>query len=735
MSARLDTVPPAGSADLEPRGLPPQAARDVLSALSRAVQRATIYPAGHPSVGVATTTPFVHAVARLLEQAPRLLLAFTSEAILLGTQPADARPFEAPWLGARLTARGVASLEFTAALSPEGARQLVAWLAQGDELTPEADLPPIAGCEIRRIDYSRAQFRDTPDDDGQAGAVALAWQQICRSVGGDGATSDPRAIESPRALAEHVLHVLERHEGTGIGELSERLVGLNACLRGLTGDVLTTVKQRLGQFVEALTPELRGRLLRATPTDSDEKLALLTQLVDQLPRTLTVDMVRRLKFERGGSAHRFVALMLKLTSVAACDPAVAMELDERCDQEGLPLDARSLGDARAQSVLRQLLTPRADDVRDINPEEYRERLEALSAEQASRRYKQFRSDHLHDPRDARIVAWQAGVIALRLLETGQGDGADTATCLERVRVELPGWLEAQQWDLLASAASIFEVLASDGAVTVAAMQAKACLDFFASPATVREVVARVDAADHVGEQLTVLARAGGAGVAEAVLARLVRRPAPEVVSRLTTLVGALDIRVVRSALAGLCGRMPSTGRALITVLHGTSALVPLAEVLTGDPDPGVRAEACRLTLEAAHGADAERVLRRSLADEDARVVDAGVEAVERADAVLAPALLCAFLDARRPPPIAAVQHRLVRVLAGRPEATARLVLAEALNRRRSRFDQSARRLSRALAEALERTGGSDAAAAATAWRRSPAGVVSWLLGDASGEVA
>ena len=684
--------------------------------------------------------PVVEALAHLLETVPTLLLVFTSEGVFVGTHPEDVQPHEATWLSSRLTARGVASLAFAGGLSEEDAQRLIAWLATDEELRPRVEAPSFGACVITGIDYSRAQFREAPATREHGLPAALAWRGVARSLTDDWSSPDSEVPSTPDELAHRVLGMLERQEGAGVGELNQRLVGVTSQLAGLSDDVRAAVKGRLAEFLGALTPELRERLLTATPRDDAPKLDLLTQLVDRLPRSCVVDMVSHLKFERGGSTHQFMALILKLTGIASGDSAVAEALASRCRREGLPLDPASLNAPQAQQALEQVLTPRAGDVDDINPREYQAQLEALSTKDLRRGRPASASDRHSDPRDARCVSGQAARIALYLLQSSEGEDGDTEVCLARVQQEFPHQLAERRLDLLGEAAGVFQLVAQTGVRDSAVVhRAQAGLEFFASAAVVDEVVAFAEsAADPASGPLMVLARAGGVAGAEAVLTRLSRRPAREVASRLGALLGGLNPPVCRSALRGLYHRAPSVARPIVSALlavGGGPTLAGLGQELLDDADAAVRADACRLAFSSPGAVQVEAVLARALQDDDARVAEVGIDAVEHHETLLGASALWAFLAARRPASVALLQHRLVRVLARHPAPRARLILIDALGHRQSRFDRAGRLLSRSIAVALERTGGMDGAAAVNAWRRSPAGLVSRLLGDVAGGAA
>lgn len=699
----------------DPPDAAPQAARDVLLTLSRAVQQATIYPPGHPSV-TAAARPLVETVAKAFIAVPALLFSFTSEGAFGGTTSAELQPLDASWLCHRLVDRGIASVDLTSALTVVDAERLISWLALPDVVPNDAAVPSFDGCVIRTIDYSKARFRDGPSVGSRAKPTALAWRALSEALA-DGATD---VHESPVELARHVLDDIQRQEGAGYGELSGRLATVSELLGGMPDEVKPDMTRRLVEFVDALTPELRGRVLTASAREPAGKLALLGTLADGLSRTRLVDMITRLRFDRGDSAHQFLVLMLKLAQIASNDPAMAAALTDHCRRNGVPLPDRKAGHAQALRALQDVLTASNDDL-NVNPGDYQSSIESIGAEGRRKRKRRVRIEHLGDPADEGVVAVHNCEIAAQLLRSPGGHEADTVVCTARVQLELPRLFDTRQIDLLADAA--------DALTGAAKGQPKAPqLEFFRMPRIVAEVTRLSEsplepaARGHV----ITLAGAGGAAAAESIVERAASRPPRDCWRPLGSVMGALDPALVRSAAQGVLARTPARAGDLLAFLLNADAGPVAAEIATlllDDQDRDVRADAFRLAL-ADPAIAADTVIARAIQDRDARVIEIGIDAAERAATLPAAAAFRTLLAGPSSVDVAQLQQRAVGLVGRKASHVARSVLVDALRHRSLRFDGRSRGVSRAMCGALTRFATADALAAVAAWRRSPAGLVS-----------
>jgi hypothetical protein len=230
-----------------------------------------------------------------------------------------------------------------------------------------------------------------------------------------------------------------------------------------------------------------------------------------------------------------------------------------------------------------------------------------------------------------------------------------------------------------------------------------------------------------------LLRVGGAGSAAAVVARLLRVSDDAARDGLADALARLPSPVFAEAVVPALGDAAGLAR---TVLNAVARVDPergleLAQGLVAHPAGDVRLRALQLLFSVpATSGRFDRLLRFALDDDDPRVVDFGVErATERRPLAGLPAMT-AFLSALRGTRFTPMQRRVIRLLREHATTDTRDALATALAARTRALDGPARQVSCAIQAALEAFEDDEAAAAAKAWRRSAAGLYSWLRGDA-----
>ena len=720
-----------GTPQPAPAELPAAEARELVVRLSKALQRAAIYPEGHPSV-LRSADPFLETLRSLLRVSPTVVVGITREAVFVGTDPQHVRPHAAPWLTARLSGQNIASLTFDDTLSVEEARRVLAWIAKGDTLAPDVAAPAFEGCEIACVDFSSARFRESRLADVHLSPEELAWRAIACGLLG---ISKPDTVEvptSPAELASWVRSAIEQLEGTGVQDVSDRLVSAGIRLDTLPDPVRASVKAKLSAFVSALSPELRGQVLTASPSDAPEKLALLTHVVDHLPSAQVVDVVRSLAFTRGSSTHQFMSLMLKLTGLSASDGGVADALEARLKQEGLAGNALAADQRQIVATLEELLRPRLGDVAGVNPESYQRRLETLSASSAEPVAHRYDASRHVDPGDGEAVAAQTGRIAIQLLRADASPGDTPAFC-ERLRAQLPGYLAAHDFELLGDIALQLMAL-SPGEAPTGGAGAGAVLDFYSEPGTVDVVLeALLEGPPDIPAPLMVLARAAGAGFVEALLRALQARPTTQAWTRAAALLPDLDFDVIRAAFARAYKLDPSHARGLLSLVHASSGLpvvVDVAPLFLADADPAVRLDAYRLLFACRLSPGRmDALLRKALEDDSAAVVRLALDDAERRSPGPRPETLARFLDADSPHPD--LQRRAAAILGAQRTPESRDAMIGLLARRTRTLDGHARLVSRRLALALEALDDEGARRAARAWLWSPAGMLSRVMGDGS----
>ena len=334
-TAQLARVPEGDEGD--DGAVSPRLAHDLLSRLARAIQRALIYPPGHPSIAPATA-PFVEALHALLTTMPRVVVGVTSDRLFVGTSSDAASACEVPWLSVRLASRDISEIRFDAGVSSRDAERIVAWLARGEQDADARQPPDVAGVHVTFLDFAGLRFRDGAATGDAADPAVAAWRNVTRRLAGDWFGTGGDVPLDPTDLARYMLNVVDQFEGAGLRHFSDRVSRLSADMAGLPADARAAIKVRLAEFMSALSPELRAQILGASPSDDPGKLKVLGEMIDQLPRPDLLEVIRRLEFSRGGSTSQFISFMLKLSTVAATNARVAAALEARYEEEGLPPD-------------------------------------------------------------------------------------------------------------------------------------------------------------------------------------------------------------------------------------------------------------------------------------------------------------------------------------------------------------------------------------------------------------
>lgn len=165
--------PVAEGADLSAR------VREVVIQLTRLVQRAAIYPAGHPTVRLALA-PFFDALQRLPAH-ERLLIVVLRDRLMVSAGANPPREHQSRWLAGQFHARGVASLLLEDTVDAEELLAFARWLGGPAHGTDRPASPE--GLTIGWVDYSTVAF------DAQAGGetdntprALAAWQRIAATL-------------------------------------------------------------------------------------------------------------------------------------------------------------------------------------------------------------------------------------------------------------------------------------------------------------------------------------------------------------------------------------------------------------------------------------------------------------------------------------------------------------------------------------------------------------------------
>ncbi len=708
---------------------------DLLPQLGRAVQRATIYPPGHPSVAAAVQ-PVVETANALLAKVETVSLLVSRQEMAVVATGNVPGAHAMPWLASRLVSRGVASVTIGRPLTLEGGLVLAEWLSR----SPGEDERPldVDGTDVHWRDYARTRFTDQPGTGGPVDALAL-WQETVNSLVADWLTSGAAEqagdeafdglCDDPRALAHLVRDTLLANEGTGLSVVIDRIVTLGGRLADLDEAGRALVRGRLGRLVGELAPELRSQLLRVVAGDSPEKLHLLSELVDELPQSAVLAVVEQIEIGTDGTCSSLVTLLARLTAASRPHAVLHHALAQAFARNGLPAEVLHRdGEALKQALEQVLVHP--VDTSPVGPD-YQAELDRLDTPAVGRTH-QVLDGRLLSPTHAEEIGGRLPRIALALLVRDDAPRDDSAALLKRALAAAPAALAAADVDFLAALAET-TLRTKELATPNCAAAVRLAERFLEQPRVadlLLEVVADASRAMPVGAA-AVLAAAGETA-AEALCRRLALPASTVVRDRLLQLAVSLDIDRFTAVLVRLRPRthLPARVAAALLADPRVTDRARLAEVFLDDTDPDIRFAAHTTAFDAiSTPARLDRLVRRALEDEDGRIVLLAAEQVQHRHPALAEQVLGRFVSESTHAADPAVQCAVVTLVASGRLPHGASVLAAALAQRGLAWQLRARQVSRHMVSALERVETPTARAAVRRWRWSPAGVLSRLLRD------
>jgi hypothetical protein len=699
---------------------------EVIARLSRAVQRATIYPEGHPAIRAAVG-PFLESVrAALRERASLAILVSRDHVEVEGEEPRE-RPRSFGWLAQQLYARDLASITLQGTLREDEAIRFVLWLGRREPAPEDSSGEPrFEGIACARLDYTLARFREGASTEaGVEDEVVRTWASAVGSLTEGWFAGDREALpHDPEELGRELGAHIARNEGVGGAVLASRILSLGAELGRLPRSVRAAVKRRLGAFIGALSPDLQRELLRIGPDTDPARLAFVAEVLEDLPDPVVMDILAEL--EPGAHVpHQFITLMEKLVGLASRDPLLAEAAEVRLESMGLPRGLVTRDPPEVRAALEEVLSTRVDDT-EHNPEAYQARLEELSARRAPRSAA-FTEGRHGDPRSLDEVAVHVTEIALRLLVAAPAS-PDSAGFAKRLIDDAPHALQAGRFDFVYAAAQALRAASLAGS---------------GPAAEYTSILVRKDSLDQVLDAVQAssapptpamvgLFRLGGVEAACAAFARISSQPDAVARERLVDLLVFLEAEPFSVAVA----RARSQGAALLPavfeVLRHPAAPkgFELALTFLGNKDADVRLEAFRVLF----GADLkamsfERCLEKALSDAEPRIASFGLEQARRHKEPGTVRLLGSYLEGRLGFASPTLHLRAVEVLAEAGTREARDALVAALASRRRTLGAGARAVAREIAATLRRIGDEPSEAAVRAWRRSVAGLWSRLVGD------
>jgi hypothetical protein len=753
--------------------------RDAVIRLTRLVQRAAIYPPGHPTVRL-LLAPFLEAAAPFSSGTMPLRLAVRKDHLIAAAGDAPPQEHESRWLAGQLHGRGVSLIVVESQVDAEELLAFARWLSGPAHAGERPGTP--RGLAVSFIDYTGAAYDQAPGllEPGDGGLGA--WQRIASSLvgngfggatgggiaglgaalgatgqlnadvfgfdgppgtgtpggssagrdgvaGGPGGAAPGGRYYDPQAIASAIQSELALSEGTGVSVATERLLVAGTRLGRLSPVELATVKQRLADVVDRLPDEVRHHLLRVVPNDDPRKCELLTSVLDDLPTQSLLDLVPRVDMKRGTHVSPFLTFLVRLCSVAARDASLSEAVETQLGRFGLPTDLVHAGSDHVRAVLEQAFSQTAEhysstgELYQSSLNEFSIAFEATADDEARRR--------IAEGSDARATTEHAARMAIVLVRADPRDIA-TASCLSFVRDAATRTLEGQgQVSLLAelaAAAAIVGETSPDGATRTLVQE---CLALCRQPMALEQLINAIG--EHVGgpsETLTALFLASGLSGTVLAVTRMTDLPDGAFRDRLGELVARQDLEIVRTALT----RLRKDDYPVMIVLNVLRVLDPvrapeLCRLFIRDPHAGIRRLALDMLREAPLSpSKRERVMVQAMSDHDADVALTALSDLCANQTPSGLAALTKYLSRVDDRELEQLQIAAVDLLCDAWSGGASDVIATALRNRRHIFNSGPRRVSQVMVQALSAKPDLQGQAAARAWQRSAAGLWSTVLG-------
>ena len=734
--------------------------RDAVIRLTRLVQRAAIYPAGHPTVRL-LLAPFLEATAPFTNGTP-LMLGVRKDRLIVSAGHGPGQEHESKWLAGQLHSRGVAAMSVVGAIDAEELLAFARWLS-GPASAGEKPPTP-GGFEITYVDYTGAAYDDLPSL-ADLGDSTGAWQRVATLLTAEGAATtgsggghgdgsgsgpgsgvgdgsglgDGRGIAGglggpgdapvePQGIAASIQRELTLSEGTGVTLATERLLVAGTKLGRMTPAEAAYVKRRLADVVDRLPDEVRQQLLRVVPNDDARKCDLLTSILEELPTKRLLELVPRIDMKRGTHVSPFLTFLVKVFSVAGREAAVSEAVEEQLGRHGLPADLVHASSDHVRAVLDQLFSQTAEHY-STTGELYQASVNELQLDFETSVDDEERA-RLSQATDARATTDQAARIAVLLVRSDPRDAA-TANCLGFARDAANRTLGDGRLSLVAELAAVAAIVAETNPDGTTRAIVQDCLALCRQPVALEHLVNAIG--DHVGapsETLTALFVASGLSGTLLAMTRMTDLPDGAFRDRLGELVARQELDIVRTGLT----RLRKDDVPVMVVLNVLRVLDPvrapeLVRLFIRDPDAGMR----RLSLDMLREAPLsptkrERVMIQAMSDHDADVALTALTDLCQHQTPSGLAALTKYLSRVDDRELEQLQIAAVDLLTDTWSGGASDVIASALRARRHIFNSGPRRVSQVMVQALTRHPDALGHAAARSWNRSAAGLWSTVLG-------
>lgn len=737
--------------------------RDAVIRLTRLVQRAAIYPPGHPTVRL-LLAPFLEAVVPFTDGTMPLRLAVRRERLIAAAGNTPPQEHESKWLAGQLHGRGVSTIAIEGQVDAEELLAFARWLSGPAQAGDRPSTP--RGLSVGFVDYTDAAYDEAPGLVEPADGGLGAWHRIAATLvgggtvgyrdgsidgsepggctGGPGGLGTPGSGEAgpggagpggrgrsldPQAVAAAIQNELALSEGTGVSAATERLLVAGTRLNRLSPAERIAVKQRLADLVDRLPDEVRHQLLRVVPNDDPRKCDLLTAVLDELPTQRLLDLVPRVDMKRGTHVSPFLTFLVRLCSVAAREASVSEAVETQLGRFGLPTDLVHAGSDHVRAVLEQAFSQTAEHYSNVGE------LYQASINEFSISFEPSADDEVRkliaQGQDARLTTEHAARVAMALLRSDPRDIA-TASCLTFARNAATTTLAGEgQVSLLAELAAVANIVGETSPDSSTRSLVQECLALCRQPLALEQLVNTIG--NHVGapsETLTALFLASGLSGTLLGMTRMTDLPDGAFRDRLGELVARQDLEIVRSALT----RLRKDDYPVMIVLNVLRVLDPirapeLCRLFIRDPNAGIR----RLSLDMLREAPLsptkrERVMIQAMSDHDADVALTALSDLCANQTPTGLSALTRYLSRVDDSELESLQIAAVDLLMDMWSGGASDVIATALRARRHIFNSGPRRVSQVMVQALAAKPDMQGQAAARAWQRSAAGLWSTVLG-------
>jgi hypothetical protein len=310
----------------EPAAAPPLA-RDLagfLTAFAAALQRAQMYPEGHPTLDRAVDQ-MLRFLAPMLAERQAATFAVAPSQLFVGAAASDAEHPLLREMAGRLFRRNVGSIRLARGITrEETVAALVVLTRDGSDLLPHRS----SHVEVEPLDFAGLTLdpleHDPAEGSGMSGAAI--WSALARAMLGESAGPDGGPAPDPEnvALAFDALPVTPARDGAVIQYLHDAA----DASRDRTSPQAQQVRRQVNRLLERLRPETVERLLRR---DLDEAGGhrLVHDLARLVSATGTLGMLRAAAvIEAREISPPLDRLISKLARHAEHGPAASRHLAE-----------------------------------------------------------------------------------------------------------------------------------------------------------------------------------------------------------------------------------------------------------------------------------------------------------------------------------------------------------------------------------------------------------------------